>query len=127
MEKRYLTSTAYMPLLLADPDYVDTLMAQVLEKVLPLADAASGQELLLVIDVGGVWGPELLAYPLVELPATGGIELLAQYYRAGELRFETISPHPEGFEIAAFTTRSNCCCVRIVLHPHLQCIKVILS
>jgi hypothetical protein len=28
MEKYYLASTAYMPLLLADPDYVDTLMVQ---------------------------------------------------------------------------------------------------
>lgn len=126
MEKHYLASTAYMPLLLADPDYVDTLMSQVLEKVLPFADAASGQELLLVIDVGGFWEPELLAHVLVELPATGGIELLIQYYRAGELHFQTISPHPEGFEIAAFTTR-NCCCARIVLHPQLQCIKVVLT
>lgn len=127
MEKHYLASTAYMPLLLADPDYVDTLMAQVLEKVLPLGDAASGQELLLVTDVGGFWEPEFLAHVLVELPASGGIELLAQYYRAGELHFETISPHPEDFEIAARTMATNCCCARIVLHPQLQCIKVILT
>jgi hypothetical protein len=98
----------------------------VLENVLPLADAASGLELLLVIDVGGFWEPEFLAHVLVELPAPGRVDLLAQHYRAGALHFKTISPHPEGFEIAAFAKR-NCCCARIVLHPHLQCIKVMLT
>lgn len=128
METHYIAGTAYIPLLLSDPDYVDTLLAQVLEKALPLAETGSGEEFLLPIDVDGFWATERLAEVLVELPvAPGGVKILAQYHHADELHFETISPHPEDFEIAARTMATNCCCARIVLHPRLQCIKVLLS
>src|SRR5690606_25687252 len=101
--------------------------AQVLEQVVPLAEACRGQELLFDIDVDGTWVRERQAKITTELPPWGGVEVIAQLYYAGDLHFEIISHHPDDFEIAAFTKQSNCCCVRIVLHPHLQCIKVILS